>query len=99
VASGQPAASRWRLARVEEEQLDDGEHICTRWEAHEWEWEYPDSHLNRPASPETPDSPGGSVPVSPGLIVAAMAAYLSCAELCEAAYRREVLPVRPLVKH
>jgi succinate-acetate transporter protein len=28
-----------------------------------------------------------------GLIVAALAAYLSCAELCEAAYRRAVLPV------
>ena len=26
-------------------------------------------------------------------------AYLSRAELCEAAYRREVLPVWPLVKH
>jgi hypothetical protein len=38
-------------------------------------------------------------PVGRGLIVAAMAAYLSCAELCEAAYRREVLPVWPLVKH
>jgi uncharacterized protein len=34
-----------------------------------------------------------------GLIVAALAAYLSCAELCEAAYRREVLPVWPLARH
>jgi hypothetical protein len=40
-----------------------------------------------------------AAPVGRGLIVAAMAAYLSCAELCEAAYRREVLPVWPLVKH
>jgi len=55
------------------------------------------SHVNRPG--ESPDSPGGSVPVSPGLTLAAMAACLSCAELCEAAYRREVLPVWPLVKH
>jgi uncharacterized protein len=31
-----------------------------------------------------------------GLIVAALAAYLSCAELCEAAYKRAVLPVWPL---
>jgi len=34
-----------------------------------------------------------------GLVVAALAAYLSCAELCEAAYKRAVLPVWPLVKH
>lgn len=34
-----------------------------------------------------------------GLAVAALAAYLSCAELCEAAYKRAVLPVWPLVKH
>lgn len=34
-----------------------------------------------------------------GLIVAALAAYLSCAELCEAAYKREVLPVWPLAAH
>lgn len=34
-----------------------------------------------------------------GLIVAAMAAYLSCAELCEAAYKHAVLPVWPLAKH
>ncbi len=34
-----------------------------------------------------------------GLAVAAMAAYLSCAELCEAAYKRAVLPVWPLAKH
>lgn len=33
-----------------------------------------------------------------GLIVAAMAAYLSCAELCDAAYQREVLPVWPLAR-
>lgn len=34
-----------------------------------------------------------------GLIVAALAAYLSCAELCEAAYKREVLPLWPLAGH
>lgn len=34
-----------------------------------------------------------------GLIVAALAAYLSCAELCEAAYKHAVLPVWPLAKH
>jgi uncharacterized protein len=34
-----------------------------------------------------------------GLIVAALAAYLSCAELCEAAYKRVVLPVWPLARH
>jgi uncharacterized protein len=34
-----------------------------------------------------------------GLGVAALAAYLSCAELCEAAYKRAVLPVWPLAKH
>lgn len=34
-----------------------------------------------------------------GLAVAAMAAYLSCAELCEGAYKRSVLPVWPLAKH
>jgi uncharacterized protein len=34
-----------------------------------------------------------------GLVVAALAAYLSCAELCEAAYQREVLPVWPLARH
>lgn len=33
-----------------------------------------------------------------GLIVAALAAYLSCAELCEAAYKRAVLPVWPLAR-
>ena len=27
-----------------------------------------------------------------GLVVAFLAAYLSCAELCEAAYKRSVLP-------
>jgi uncharacterized protein len=34
-----------------------------------------------------------------GLAVAALAAYLSCAELCEAAYKRSVLPLFPLAKH
>jgi uncharacterized protein len=34
-----------------------------------------------------------------GLAVAALAGYLSCAELCEAAYKREVLPLWPLAKH
>jgi succinate-acetate transporter protein len=34
-----------------------------------------------------------------GLIVAAIAAYLSCAEVCEASYGRSVLPVWPLGKH
>ena len=34
-----------------------------------------------------------------GLVVAALAAYLSCAELCEAAYKRAVLPVWPLAGH
>lgn len=34
-----------------------------------------------------------------GLVVAALAGYLSCAELCEAAYKREVLPLWPLAKH
>ncbi len=34
-----------------------------------------------------------------GLLVAAMAAYLSCAELCEASYQRSVLPVWPLARH
>jgi succinate-acetate transporter protein len=33
-----------------------------------------------------------------GLVVAALAAYLSCAELCEAAYKRAVLPVWPLAR-
>lgn len=33
-----------------------------------------------------------------GLVVAALAAYLSCAELCEASYRRAVLPLFPLAK-
>ena len=32
-------------------------------------------------------------------MVAFLAAYLSCAELCEAAYKRSVLPVWPLAKH
>jgi succinate-acetate transporter protein len=34
-----------------------------------------------------------------GLVVAGLAAYLSCAELCEAQYKRTVLPVFPLAKH
>jgi succinate-acetate transporter protein len=34
-----------------------------------------------------------------GLVVAALAAYLSCAELCEASYKRAVLPLFPLAKH
>ncbi|HEV2376386.1 MAG TPA: acetate uptake transporter [Streptosporangiaceae bacterium] len=34
-----------------------------------------------------------------GVAVAALAAYLSCAELCEASYKRTVLPVFPLAKH
>jgi uncharacterized protein len=34
-----------------------------------------------------------------GLAVAALAAYLSCAELCEASYKRSVLPLWPLAKH
>jgi hypothetical protein len=34
-----------------------------------------------------------------GLVVAFLAAYLSCAELCEASYKRTVLPVWPLTKH
>jgi uncharacterized protein len=34
-----------------------------------------------------------------GLAVAALAAYLSCAELCEASYKRAVLPLWPLAKH
>ena len=34
-----------------------------------------------------------------GLVVAFIAAYLSCAELCEASYKRSVLPVWPLAKH
>lgn len=33
-----------------------------------------------------------------GLIVAAFAAYLSCAELCEASYKRQILPVWPLAR-
>jgi len=33
-----------------------------------------------------------------GLVVAFLAAYLSCAELCEASYKRSVLPVWPLAK-
>jgi succinate-acetate transporter protein len=34
-----------------------------------------------------------------GLGVAFLAAYLSCAELCEAAYKRPVLPVWPMARH
>lgn len=34
-----------------------------------------------------------------GLGVAALAAYLSCAELCEASYHRAILPLWPLAKH
>ena len=34
-----------------------------------------------------------------GLVVAFLAAYLSCAEFCEASYKRSVLPVWPLAKH
>src|SRR6516162_1441076 len=34
-----------------------------------------------------------------GLVVAALAAYLSCAELCEASYKRTVLPLFPLARH
>ncbi len=34
-----------------------------------------------------------------GLVVAFIAAYLSCAELCEASYNRSVLPLWPLAKH
>jgi uncharacterized protein len=33
-----------------------------------------------------------------GLVAGAEAAYLSCAELCQAAYKREILPVGPLAK-
>jgi uncharacterized protein len=34
-----------------------------------------------------------------GLVVAALAAYISCAELCEASYKRTVLPLFPLARH
>jgi succinate-acetate transporter protein len=34
-----------------------------------------------------------------GLGVAALAAYLSLAELCEASYKRSILPLWPLAKH
>ncbi len=34
-----------------------------------------------------------------GLVVAALAAYLSAAEVCEATYKHAVLPVWPLAKH
>jgi uncharacterized protein len=33
-----------------------------------------------------------------GFVAGALAAYLSCAELCEAAYHRVVLPIWPLAK-
>jgi succinate-acetate transporter protein len=33
-----------------------------------------------------------------GLITAALAGYLACAEVCEASYKREVLPLWPLAK-
>ena len=33
-----------------------------------------------------------------GFIAAAEAAYLSCAELCQGAYKREILPIGPLAK-
>lgn len=33
-----------------------------------------------------------------GLIAAVEAAYLSCAELCQAAYKREILPIGPLAR-
>ncbi len=34
-----------------------------------------------------------------GLVAAALAAYLSCAELCEASYGREILPIGHLAKN
>jgi succinate-acetate transporter protein len=34
-----------------------------------------------------------------GLVVAALAAYIGCAELCEASYKRTVLPLFPLAEH
>ena len=33
-----------------------------------------------------------------GPVAAALAAYLSCAELCQVSYKREVLPIWPLAK-
>jgi uncharacterized protein len=33
-----------------------------------------------------------------GLVAGADAAYLSCAELCQAAYKREILPIGPLAR-
>lgn len=33
-----------------------------------------------------------------GLVAGAEAAYLSCAELCQASYKREILPIGPLAK-
>jgi succinate-acetate transporter protein len=39
-----------------------------------------------------------TVDATMGLVVAFLAAYLSCAELCEASYKRSVLPVWPLAK-
>ena len=34
-----------------------------------------------------------------GLVVAALAAYIGLAELCEITYKRAVLPLFPLAKH
>jgi succinate-acetate transporter protein len=34
-----------------------------------------------------------------GLVVAALAAYIGLAELCEVTYKRTVLPFSPLAKH
>jgi hypothetical protein len=34
-----------------------------------------------------------------GLVAAALAAYLSCAEMCEATYGREIFPIGHLAKH
>ncbi len=34
-----------------------------------------------------------------GLVVAAVAAYIGLAELCEATYKRTVLPLFPLAGH
>jgi len=34
-----------------------------------------------------------------GLVAAALAAYPSCAKVCEATYKRSVLPVFPLAQH
>jgi hypothetical protein len=40
--------------------------------------------------------PGSEGPLA---LDSALAAYLSCVELCEAAYKRSVLPLFPLAKH